>query len=454
LGGVFRLITPLLLNRSSRSAKMFVAIPSFERISSPCVRFPFRAISRRISSVHLSPSISIAPPTGQFVNGSCNSLSVIGIFTLASIACAISPTGEWLIAARVVQGVGAALVMPTALALLSAAFPPEKRAKGLGLFGSITGLAVLGGPVIGGAITEGAAWQWIFWLNLPIGLLLLVLAKRYIEESKGHDARFDIAGVSLIALSMLGLVWGLVKSSDSSVLSLQVGGSILAGLVFLGFYIQRQRTTEYPLTPLSLFRSRVFTFGNIATFFLYGSLYSAVFFVAQYLQTSQGASPLTAGLQLIPWTIALFFVAPLAGSLVPKIGERMLVSIGLLLQAIGMFSLAVIAENNLPYPMMIIPLVIAGIGVSAVMPATQHAVMSSVEHHYIGKASGIFNTLRYLGGTFGVATLGVIFAIHGGYESAADFSQGFAMAMVTCGILSVIGAGAGLYLKGRSAATR
>lgn len=372
------------------------------------------------------------------------------LFTLASVLCALSPSAEWLIAARVLQGVGAAMVMPTALALLSAAFPPEKRAKALGLFGSITGLAVLGGPVIGGAITEGAAWEWIFWLNLPIGVILLTLAARYIEESKGHDARIDTAGVSLIALSMLGIVWGLVKSSESAIMSLEVGGSIVAGLVLLGLYIWRQRTIDYPLTPLSLFRSSVFTFGNIATFFLYASLYSAVFFVAQYLQISQGASPLAAGLQLIPWTLALFFVAPLAGSLVPKVGERMLATVGLSMQAIGMFLLAFIAGNKLPYQYMILPLIIAGIGVSAAMPAVQHAVISSVEHHFIGKASGVFNTLRNLGGAFGVAFLGIIFAANGSYESPAEFGSGFTYAILTCGILSVIGAGAGLYLKGRA----
>lgn len=371
------------------------------------------------------------------------------LFTIASVLCAISPNAEWLIASRVLQGVGAAMVMPTALALLSAAFPPEKRAKALGLFGSITGLAVLGGPVIGGAITEGAAWQWIFWLNLPIGIILLALAKRYIEESKGHDARIDTAGVTLIALSMLGIVWGLVKSSEGALVSLEVGGSILAGLVLLGLYIWRQRSIEYPLTPLSLFRSRVFTFGNIATFFLYSSLYSAVFFVAQYLQISQGASPLASGLQLIPWTVAVFFVAPLAGSLVPKVGERVLAGIGLGMQALGMFLLAFIAANNLPYQYMIVPLVIAGVGVSAAMPAVQHAVISSVEHHFIGKASGVFNTLRNLGGAFGIATLGIIFAAYGGYESPTEFSHGFTYAILTCGILSAIGAGAGLYLKGR-----
>lgn len=372
------------------------------------------------------------------------------LFTIASVLCAVSLSAEWLITSRVLQGLGAAMVMPTALALLSAAFPPEKRAKALGLFGSITGLAVLGGPVIGGAITEGAAWQWIFWLNLPIGIILLALAKRYIEESKGHDARIDTTGVSLIALSMLGIVWGLVKSSESALVSLEVGGSILAGLVLLGLYIWRQRSIEYPLTPLSLFRSRVFTFGNIATFFLYGSLYSAVFFVAQYLQISQGASPLASGLQLIPWTIAVFFVAPLAGSLVPKVGERVLAGVGLGMQALGMFLLAFIAANNLPYQYMIVPLVIAGVGVSAAMPAVQHAVISSVEHHFIGKASGVFNTLRNLGGAFGVAVLGIIFAAYGGYESPAEFSHGFTYAILACGILSAIGAGASFYLKGRA----
>jgi EmrB/QacA subfamily drug resistance transporter len=238
----------------------------------------------------------------------------VGLFTAASAACALAPGVGWLIAARAVQGAGAALVMPLALALLSAAFPPERRAAALGLFSGVTGLAVLAGPVVGGAITQGIAWQWIFWLNVPIGAALAPLAWRRLGESYGPAARLDLPGLGLVTAGALGLVWGLVRGNAAGWGSAEVVGAVAAGVALVAGFVAWERRAPAPMLPPALFRARAFSAGNAASFFMFAALYGAVFFMAQFLQTAQGHGPLDAGLRLLPWTATLFVVAPLAGA--------------------------------------------------------------------------------------------------------------------------------------------
>ena len=236
----------------------------------------------------------------------------IGLFTAASAACALAPGVGWLIVARAVQGAGAALVMPLALALLSAAFPPERRAAALGLFSGVTGLAVLGGPVVGGAITQGIAWEWIFWLNVPIGLVLAPLALRRMGESFGPPVRLDVPGLALVTGGALGLVWGLVRGNAAGWASAEVLGALGGGLALTAGFVAWERRAPEPMLPLGLFRARAFAAGNGAIFLTFASLFAAVFFLAQFLQSGLGHDALGAGLRLLPWTATLFFVAPVA----------------------------------------------------------------------------------------------------------------------------------------------
>jgi EmrB/QacA subfamily drug resistance transporter len=350
------------------------------------------------------------------------------------------------------QGAGAALVMPLAMALLSAAFPPEERAKALGLFSGLTGLALITGPVVGGVIAEGLAWQWIFWLNVPIGLIAIPLARRHIPESFGPGTAVDNPGVALVTGAALALAWGLMRANGAGWTSLEVVGALAAGLLLALAFVAWELRAAHPMVPMRLFRSRAFSSGIAACFAFSASLYGTLFLLPQFLQTAQGQGPLGAGLQLLPWTATLFVVAPIAGGLVNRLGERPLVVAGLTLQAIGMAWVALIAAPDLPYAMLIAPLVLAGAGVSMAMPAAQNAVLSSVAAAEIGKASGTYNMFRFLGGVFGIALVVTVFAAAGHVGSPQAFGLGFAPAIGVAALLSLVGALAGLWQPARRAA--
>jgi EmrB/QacA subfamily drug resistance transporter len=376
---------------------------------------------------------------------------VVGVvlFTAASAACAVAPGVGWLIAARAVQGAGAALVLPLALSLLSAAFPPERRAFALGLFSGVTGLAVLGGPVVGGAITQGIAWEWIFWLNVPIGLVLAPLAWRGMAESYGPRARLDLPGVALVTGGALGLVWGLVRGNAAGWGSIEVLGALVGGLALVGAFVWWERRAPAPMLPLGLFRARAFSAGNAAAFFMFASLFGAVFFMAQFLQTAQGHGPLDAGVRMLPWTATLFVVTPIAGARIERFGERPFLAGGLLLQGIGMGWIAIVADADMSYVEMVPALVIAGCGVSMALPSAQNAVMGAVAPEAVGKASGVNSTLRELGGVFGIAVAVAAFSGAGGDASAQAFTDGFTAAVAVSAGLSLVGAVGGALLPGR-----
>jgi EmrB/QacA subfamily drug resistance transporter len=375
----------------------------------------------------------------------------LALFVAASAACALAGSVGWLIAARAAQGAGAALVMPLAMALLSAAFTREERAKALGIFSSVTGLALIAGPVVGGAIAQGIAWQWIFWINLPIGLVAIPLALRRIRESVGSGTSLDFGGLALVTAAALGVVWGLMRASSAGWADVEVLASLAAGfLLACGFVTWELRTLE-PMVPMRLFRSRAFSSGIVASFLFYASMYGTLFFLPQFLQVAQGSGPLVVGLQLLPWTATLFVFAPIGGVLVNRLGERLLVVLGLLLQAAGFAWIALIAVPGLGYTSLVAPLIVAGAGVSLAMPAAQNAVLSAVAPGEIGKASGIFNMWRFLGGVFGVAIQVAAFATTGSVGSADMFSSGFTTAIGLAAALSLIAGLVGMWLPGRHA---
>jgi EmrB/QacA subfamily drug resistance transporter len=375
----------------------------------------------------------------------------LGVFAAGSAACALATGAGALVAARAVQGVGAAMVMPLALALLNAAVPPQRRGWAMGIFGAVTGLSAVVGPVVGGAVTQGIAWQWVFWLNVPIAVTVILLALRRLDESYGPRTSFDLPGLALGTGAVLGLVWGLVRGSTAGWASPEVVAELAAGALLTVVFPVWESRARAPMLPTRLFAIRGFTAGNAAILLLNGALTGAVFFTAQFQQVSLGQGALTAGLRLLPWGIVPLLFAPWSGRLADRAGERPLVATGLLLQAAGLAWIAAIAAPGLAYAVMFVPMVITGLGFTLALPAVTRAVVGSVPAADMGKASGAFTTMRQLGGAFGVAILAAGFGAVGGYASPAAFSSGYAFAMAAAAGLALAGAAVALALPGRSA---
>jgi EmrB/QacA subfamily drug resistance transporter len=373
----------------------------------------------------------------------------LSLFALASAACALAPDTAALIAARTVQGAGAAMIMPMALGLLNGAFPPERRGWATGIYGSVTALAAILGPVLGGAVTQGLAWQWVFWLNVPIGLVAVPLVLGRIRESRGPAVPFDLPGLGLAGAAALAVMWGLVRANAAGWASAETVTTLTGGALLGSAFVAWERRARTPMLPLRLFRSRAFSAGNAAIFFLNATLTGAIFFTAQYHQVALGAGPLGAGLRLLPWGIAPFLIAPRAGALADRIGERPLAAAGAFLLAAGMGWLGLVATPRSGYLEMIAPMTLGGIGFALAVPAVTTSVVSLVAPHDIGKASGTYSTTRQLGGAFGVAILGAVFAATGGYASARGFTAGFRPALCVAALLALAGVVAGLTLPGR-----
>jgi EmrB/QacA subfamily drug resistance transporter len=369
------------------------------------------------------------------------------LFVVASIACALAPDSAWLIAARALQGAGAALVMPLAMALLSAAFPPQERGKALGLFSSLTGLALILGPVVGGAIAQGLAWQWIFWVNVPIALVVIPLARQRLAESFGSDAAIDFPGVVLVTGAAFGLVYGIMCGNAAGWTSSVVMTTLGIGVLFAVLFVAWETRIRAPMVPMRFFRQRAFTFGSIATFLFNSAMYGVLFLLPQFFQVAQGQGLLDAGLRLLPWTATLFVVAPLSGALINRLGERMLIGVGLAIQTAAFAWISVIAAPDVAYTKLVLPLILAGSGVSLAMPAAQNAILSSVAKPEIGKAAGIYNMIRFLGGVCGIAVAGAVFVGHGSLASPQASAAGFIAAMRVGAMLSLLGAIAGVCVS-------
>lgn len=370
------------------------------------------------------------------------------LFVVASAACAVASTIGWLIAARVVQGVGAAIIMPIALAQISAAFPPERRGWALGIYSSITALSTVLGPIIGGVVTEGLAWQWIFWVNLPIGLIAAALAAARLRETFGAKEAIDLPGLVLATGGAFGLVWGLVRASAAGWESLEILSSLGGGAVLVLLLVAWELHSAQPMIPMRFFKLRAFAAGNAAMFFLTGALMSAIFFTAQFQQAALGAGPMTAGLRLLPWGVAVILGARTAAGFAKRFGDASAISLGLAVQAAGLAWIALIAEPRMVYAAMILPMILAGAGFAVAVTIAQKAVVGAVAISDIGKASGTLSTIRQLGGAFGVALTVAVFATAGSHATPMAFAQGFAAATGVAALLSLAGAAAGLFLPG------
>jgi EmrB/QacA subfamily drug resistance transporter len=373
----------------------------------------------------------------------------LGLFTLASAAAALAPTTGALIAARAVQGVGAAVVTPLTLTLLAEAFPVERRGLALGAWSGISGLGVALGPVIGGAITTGIAWQWIFWLNVPIGLALAPLAARKLAESHGPNTALDLPGLGLAGVGLLGVVFGIVRAPELGWTSTTVLGSLIAGAVLLAAFVGWERRAAQPMLPLRFFRSRAFSAVNGASLAMYFGVFGSIFLLAQFFQVVQGYSPLEAGLRTLPWTAMPMVVAPIAGVLSDRIGSRPLMAGGLALQAGGLALLASNSAPDVPYGELVLPFVMAGTGMSLVFAPAANAVLRSVRPEEAGQASGATNAIREVGGVLGVAVLATVFSNVGSYESPQAYTDGMTSAVWVGAAVLAVGALVALLIPRR-----
>ncbi|MEU8705331.1 MFS transporter [Streptomyces sp. NPDC048565] len=379
-------------------------------------------------------------------------LAGLSVFTAASAAAALSPGINELIAFRAVQGVGAAVMMPLTLTLLTAAVPPARRGMALGVFSAVTGLAVASGPLIGGSLTEHISWQWIFWLNVPIGMILLPLARLRLAESYAPGARLDVTGTVLVSGGLFGIVYALVSSTSDGWSDPVVLTGLIAGAALMGVFVRHGFRAKNPVLPMRLFRDRAFFGINMASLLMFLGMFGSIFLLSQFLQGVLGYSPTEAGLRMLPWTGMPMLVAPIAGYLSDRFGGRPVVVTGLALQAVGLALFAMVLEPDVAYAVQLPGLIVGGIGMALYFAPAASLVMSSVRPEEQGIAAGANNALREVGGALGIAVLAAVFSARGGYGSPQSFTDGTVPAVWIGAGAVVLAALAALLIPSRTPA--
>ena len=364
----------------------------------------------------------------------------LALFTIASAACALAPNASELIAARTVQGLGGAIVLPLSLTILTTAFPPERRAMIIGVYGGLAGLAVASGPLIGGAITEGIDWHWIFWINVPIGVVALALCLRLLPESYGAPERLDLVGVALVTGGVVALVWALVRANQSGWASAEIVTTLAAGTLLLLLFVAWELRAPQPMIPLRLFRNQTFAAGNATTFLMSGAIFAGAYFVTQEFQFARGYSPVSAGLRLLPFFATPMFISPLAGAIADRVGLRPVMVLGLALQAVGFTWVCLRGGLGTSWVELTFALLVAGIGISMALPTVPTAVLGAVQPHELGKASGINYMMQRLGAVFAIAIGTSVFAAYGHLGTPASVTGGFKPALAACTVFAVLAA--------------
>jgi EmrB/QacA subfamily drug resistance transporter len=364
----------------------------------------------------------------------------LGIFTAASAAAALAPSAGALIAARAAQGVGGAIVTPLTLTILSAGVPAARRGAFIGAWSGIAGLAVAFGPLVGGAVVDGISWHWIFWLNVPIGLVLVPLALTRLQETHGAAGKLDLPGLALASGGLLGIVWGLVRGNSQGWTSTEIVIALVSGTVVLAAFVAWELRAKAPMLPMRFFRNRVFSLANVASLLMFFGMFGSIFLLAQFFQTVQGYSPLGAGMRILPWTLMPMFVAPVAGALSDRIGGARLMGIGLTLQAAGLASLAMLSTATVPYWQLVVPFIVSGVGMATFWAPVANVVLAAVRKEEEGQASGAQNAIRELGGVFGVAVLASVWSHYGSYASGDSFVDGMLPALSIGAAVVLLGA--------------
>jgi EmrB/QacA subfamily drug resistance transporter len=377
----------------------------------------------------------------------------LALFSLASAACALAPSLGMLIGFRAIQGLGAAIVMPLGLTLLTSSFPADRRGAVIGIWGGVAGLGVASGPLVGGAVTEGLDWHWIFWVNVPLGIAAVMAVLRVLPESFGPRTRLDPLGMMAASGAMGALVWGVLRAPEAGWGSAEVSVALVIGVVLLAAFVAWESVAPAPMVPLTLFRPRVFSAAAGTQFLMAASIFATAYVTSQYFQIARGDSPLGTGLRFLPWTMTPLLVAPVAGKLVDRVGARAIATPGLVLQAVGFLWLLHEAHSRASYAAFLAPFVLAGVGISMALPAPSAAGLNAAPPALLGRAAGVLNTVQQIGQATGVAVVTVVFDANGSLDSPADMLSGYQPALVTAAGFSVLGALAALGI-GRHRRTR
>ena len=374
----------------------------------------------------------------------------IALFTLASAACALA-TEPWMLTwARAVQGIGAAAVMPLSLTLLAAAVPEKMRNAAIGIWGGISGLGVAVGPVVGGAVADGLHWSWIFWLNVPVGVIAIALATTILRESRGGARRLDPLGLVLVSGGMLALVWGVVHGADDGWTSRPILSTLAAGVALLVAFVAWERRAPAPMLPPRLFRSRAFSVVNVVAFLFSAGVFGSIFLLAQFFQVVQGLGPFASGVRTLPWTLAPMVVAPLAGLFVGRVGARVLIALGQAFLAAGILWVGLATTVSVGYGALVPAFVLAGIGMGLTFAPLSTVAIASVDPGSQGVASGTMNTIREFGVAVGVAALASVFAAQGSYLSQQSYVDGVVPAVLVGAAVVAVGGVAALFLPSRA----
>ncbi len=375
-------------------------------------------------------------------------LAGVMLFTLGSTLAAMSAGAGMLSVARAIQGTGAGFMTPLTLTLLTQAFPISQRAAAIGLRSGVSGLGLAAGPLLGGAIVEGLTWNAVFWVNVPTGILLLILGYVRLGESRGESRALDLPGIGIVSAGLFGLVYGLIHSNSMGWGNAQIIVSLAAGVVLLAAFIVRERTAASPMIDLNLFRKRTFSIANSVGFLMSFGMFGSIFLITLFVQEIQSATPLDAGLRTMPWTATIMLVAPLAGLLTSRLGARPIVVTGMIAMTAALFWMGTVAERATPYTSLLPAFILAGLGMGLTFAPLSATVMGAARGTQQGQASGVYNTVRELGGVFGVAILGTIFQ---GYatNTLAGFVDGFHASLLAGSAFLALSVLISIFLPGR-----
>jgi EmrB/QacA subfamily drug resistance transporter len=338
---------------------------------------------------------------------------VIGlvVFTLSSLACGLSSSAPELIGARAVQGVGAALMMPATLSIISATFAVRERGTAIGIWAGVSAMALAIGPLLGGLITEHISWNWIFFVNVPIGVLAVVSAFVVVPESRdtSHEQRLDLPGLLTSGIGLFSLVYALIEANNYGWGSARILGLFAVAAVALGAFVLLEMRQRLPLLDLSLFRSGTFAGANLVAILVTLAMFGIFVFFPIYMQTFRGWSPTQAGAALLPWTVMVVIFAPIAGKLSDHVGSRWLISGGMSVVAICCLWLSTVTVHS-SFWHMLPGFILGGLGMSFVMTPMSAAAMGAAPVAKAGVASGVLNTFRQVGVALGIGITGAIVA--------------------------------------------
>jgi EmrB/QacA subfamily drug resistance transporter len=364
----------------------------------------------------------------------------IVIFTLASLWCGLADTGDMLIAARVVQGAGAALMNPATLSIIAATFAPRERGMAIGIWAGVSALALAIGPLVGGLLTEHLSWHWIFFVNVPVGVVAIAASFLFITESKDEThTSLDLPGLGTSALGLFALTYGLIEANGYGWTSARIVGSFVVAVVSLTSFIAIERRRRSPMLDLSLFRSGTYTGANVAMLLVALSMFGVFFFVSLYMQNVLGYSAVQAGAAFLPMTLIIILVAPIAGKSSDRFGSRWLMTIGMVLLGVQLLYLSQLGPdaefwNLLP------GLLVGGLGMAMTMTPTAAAATRAVPVHKAGVGSAVLNAMRQVGGSVGIALMGAIVAHEASGSPGIDgFMAGYERALFVAALIAFAG---------------